>query len=626
MRHFFAAICVLLGGLFTGSVLADPVTWQVHSQRVDVAKYIDYLVEPAEGMPFDELERLPEERWAANPSDSVSFGYRGEAYWFRLAISPQGGTPVPAFLEISYPVLDQVDVYIAEKGEDIRHLRLGDKQPFYARPVHHRNFLIPLELRPGTLQTVYLRVATSSSMQVPLTLWSEEAFYATDQSANIFEGIYYGIILVMILYNLFVYMAVGERSFLYYVGYITAMPMFLASLTGMSFQYLWPEAVWWNDQAIIVFLSLVMIFGSVFTMRFLSVVPRNHPRLSKVTLTGIAGATCLTLAGLFLPYNLLIVPTITLAFLVCTLVLFLGAYRWYHGDPAARYYTVAWVFMLFGGIVLALSKFTVLPRNFLTENATQIGSALGVILLSIALADRINKEKRAAFQAQQRLLREERKVRMAQEKSLQVQQEANAQLEARVQERTRDLERLNSQLLELNATDGLTGLKNRAHFDTAFQSACVKAYRFNQPVSLLVIDIDYFKQFNDTYGHLVGDDCLQMVTQQIRQFVTRPQDLAARYGGEEFVVLLPDTPEDGALQVAEKIRREIEQVRFRVSEDIIRLTVSIGVATLVPTQADQTKVLFEQADAALYQAKHQGRNRVIAQHSLNADDEVTLPG
>jgi diguanylate cyclase len=217
------------------------------------------------------------------------------------------------------------------------------------------------------------------------------------------------------------------------------------------------------------------------------------------------------------------------------------------------------------------------------------------------------------------MLGEERKARMAQEKSLQIQREANTLLEQRVQERTRDLESLNEQLRELSATDSLTGLKNRGYFDRSFQSACVKAFRFGQPLSVLVLDIDHFKRFNDTYGHLVGDDCLQMVSRCIRLYVTRPQDLAARYGGEEFVVLLPDTPEEGAMRVAEKIREEIASTEFRVADEVLHLTISIGVYTVVPERADDTGEIFKRADTALYEAKEQGRNRVVAYRTSAGD-------
>ncbi|MGM0769017.1 MAG: sensor domain-containing diguanylate cyclase [Pseudomonadota bacterium] len=611
MPRLLKRVLIALFGLLPVVATAEPAQWGSHGNRLELSRFVDYWQEPDRPVSVEAVRKLADEQWTANGRDSISLGYGDEVYWFRLSIDNPTARDALTFLEIGYPVLDHVEVYILRGGRLVEQHTLGDKQPFYDRLIHHRHFLVPLDLEAGAGVSIYLRVDTTSSMQVPLTLWDQDAFYAAEQSRSMFEGLYYGIILVMILYNLFVFMAVGERSFLHYVGYIAAMPLFIASLHGVAFQYLWPEATWWNDQSIIVFLNLVVMFGGTFSIRFINVTRENHRLLNSWTVGVVMAAGFLAAAGLVVPYRYMILPTILLGAIGCTTMLILSVVRWIRKDAAARYYTLAWVFMLFGGIVLALSKFTMLPRNLLTENATQVGSALGVILLSIALADRLNREKKRVFDAQQKLLREERKARVAQEKSLRIQQEANTLLEQRVHERTRDLEALNEQLLELSARDALTGLKNRGHFDRAFQSAVVKAYRFEQPLSLLVLDIDHFKQFNDTYGHLVGDDCLQMVAQCIRQYVTRPQDLAARYGGEEFVVLLPDTPEDGALKVAEKIRQEIAKTAFRVSDKMLHLTVSIGICSACPDQADATKELFCRADEALYEAKGQGRNRVV---------------
>lgn len=594
-----------------GAAWSDGAVWSENSERIDLAGDIDYWAENDGPASLDSVVALDDREWQSDGGESISLGYSDMVYWFRFRMANGTDAARSLYLEIAYPVLDRIEFHMLDDGHLLERHVLGDKQPFNERLIHHRNFLVPLTLLPGESRTVYMRVDTTSSMQVPLALWDRDAFFVAEQSRTMFEGFYYGIVLVMILYNLFVYRAVGERSFLYYVGYIAAMPLFLASLHGVSFQYLWPHAIWWNDQAIIVFLNLAIVFGATFSLRFLNVRRHNHPVLNLVTVSLIVISGCLAAAGFIVPYSYMILPSILVAFLGCSVMLTVGVARWLKRDPAARYYTVAWVFMLFGGILMALSKFTLLPRNFLTENATQVGSAIGVILLSVALADRLNQEKVRAFEAQQKLLSEERKARIAQARTLHVQQEANARLEQRVLTRTQDLESLNERLKELSSTDALTGLKNRGDFDRVFKSAVVKAYRFGQTLSLMVLDIDHFKGFNDTYGHLVGDDCLQMVAGCIGEFVTRPQDLAARYGGEEFVVLLPDTPEEGAVRVAQKIRREIAETGFRVSDETLHLTISIGICSACPDHADATKEIFTRADEALYEAKGRGRNRVV---------------
>ncbi|WP_111497588.1 sensor domain-containing diguanylate cyclase [Marinobacter bohaiensis] len=603
---------VFLSGL-TGpaSMLrADPLVLTPFGDQIGLSPHVSYLAEGDEERSLQAIMTLPDRDWAANTEDDVNLGYRDHAYWFRLTLENPQLVELHKILEIAYPVLDSVEIYRIDDGAVGQSWTLGDKQPFNARPIRHRNFLVPLDLPPQSETRLYLRVETASSVQLPMTLWSRDAFFVAEQPHLLLEGLYYGVVLVMILYNLFVFVVVRERSFLYYVGYISAMPLFLASLHGMAFQYLWPESTWWNDHAILFFLNLTVFFGGIFAMRFLTVLPHTHPKLAWTTVTVVIASGVFALVSLAVPYRLMILPSIVLAASGCAGMVLLGSIRWYEKDPAARYFGIAWFFMLFGGVVLALNKFTLLPQNVFTENATQVGSGLGVILLSIALADRINKEKKRAFDAQERLYHEERKVRLAQEKSLAVQQEANALLEQRVQERTQDLEDLNRRLQELSETDNLTGLKNRGFFDRSFRSACVRAYRFGQPLALLVIDIDHFKRFNDRYGHLVGDDCLQMVAQCIRRFVTRPEDLAARYGGEEFVVLLPETPANGAEQVAERIREAIAGTDFRISNEVLNVTVSIGLCCVVPEHVEATKLIFHAADEALYDAKGRGRNRV----------------
>lgn len=624
-RHFrlFCVLLLLFTSLSAFSA-EQAAVWSEYSKRVELSRFVDYWQEPDDATDISQIARLSDKAWTRNGSDNVNLGYGEQVYWFRVALENATSKEANTFLEIGYPVLDHIEVYVGPESRGENALVLGDKQPFYDRPILHRNFVLPITLAASEKTEVYLRVKTTSSMQVPLTLWNQDAFYSVEQSRSMFEGLYYGIVLVMILYHVFVFLAVGEKSFLYYVAFLASMPLFLSSLHGVAFQYLWPEATWWNDQAIIVFLSLLVVSGSFFTLEFINVSWEHHPRLKRWTLGIVVAAGVMAVAGLFVPYKYMILPTIIVAVIGCSTLLVLSIVRWVKKDPAARYYTFAWVFLLFGGIVLAMNKFTMLPRNLLTENATQVGSALGVILLSIAMADRLNKDKKRVLEAQQGLLKEERKARMAQTKTLEIQREANVLLEERVRERTRDLERLNEQLLELSSTDALTELKNRGHFDRVFQSAVVHAYRYQEPLSILVLDIDHFKQFNDNHGHLVGDDCLKMVAQCVRESVTRPQDMAARYGGEEFVVLLPNTPHKGALDVAERIRKAVAAMAFPLSGQTLHLTVSVGVCTELPASAGATEELFSRADDALYQAKANGRNCVVAWTVPSTDAAPTI--
>ncbi len=175
-----------------------------------------------------------------------------------------------------------------------------------------------------------------------------------------------------------------------------------------------------------------------------------------------------------------------------------------------------------------------------------------------------------------------------------------------------DLADANCRLYSLSATDGLTGIANRRAFDEALQKEWSRASRNGTELSLLMIDVDFFKAFNDMYGHPAGDSCLCRSAVAIQAGLRRPPDLAARFGGEEFVALLPGTTPHGARDVAERLRRDVEALAIpHLGSPNARVTVSIGVACVIPQPGDAAMGLIEAADQALYRAKHTGRNRVF---------------
>ncbi|MBM9578434.1 diguanylate cyclase [Leptospira sp. 201903070] len=184
-------------------------------------------------------------------------------------------------------------------------------------------------------------------------------------------------------------------------------------------------------------------------------------------------------------------------------------------------------------------------------------------------------------------------------------------------EREKELEKLTDQLQEVNAyllaiarTDGLTGLFNRRYFDEVLATEWKRCWRTGNSVALLMLDIDHFKLYNDTYGHQAGDQCLKQVSGAIRECARRAGDVAARYGGEEFAVILPETSESNAVIVSRNILEKIEKLRVphSASKTSSIVTVSIGMATLSPSPENSITELIERADKALYLAKEEGRN------------------
>ncbi|HRP98278.1 MAG TPA: diguanylate cyclase [Rhodocyclaceae bacterium] len=180
-----------------------------------------------------------------------------------------------------------------------------------------------------------------------------------------------------------------------------------------------------------------------------------------------------------------------------------------------------------------------------------------------------------------------------------------------------ELKQAHLALQNLASRDGLTGIANRRTFDIQLQREWLRAQRDGAPLSLILADIDYFKRYNDYYGHQQGDACLRQVADALAGAIYRPADLVARYGGEEFAAIMPDTDRHGAFEVAERLREAVSGLRLphACSEVASHVTMSLGVATLVPTPGQQPDHLVAAADAALYAAKHAGRNRAIDAHA-----------
>jgi diguanylate cyclase (GGDEF)-like protein len=229
-----------------------------------------------------------------------------------------------------------------------------------------------------------------------------------------------------------------------------------------------------------------------------------------------------------------------------------------------------------------------------------------MLLLAFALADRYNVMRREKARVREQLL-------LTQQQLVQTLQTSERELEQRVAQRTEELQVLNTKLETLSLTDALTGIANRRHFDDVLTQEWARATRIGAPLALAIMDVDWFKLYNDHYGHPAGDACLRQIAQTLASTVSRSSDLVARYGGEEFVFLAPMTDPAGAQAMARKVVQAVAALALtHAYSPLGHVTLSVGVVSLQPGADGSTETLLRRADAALYQAKHQGRNQVVA--------------
>tara|TARA_R100000306_G_scaffold62537_1_gene72679 strand:- start:21465 stop:23297 length:1833 start_codon:yes stop_codon:yes gene_type:complete len=569
----------------------------------------EVLVDSTNTLELAQVLAQPESRWKPVTTETPSYGFTDDTYWARFTVNNVSSSEQQLLLEVGYALLDSVSLYQRKTDGTFLVQKAGDGIPYSERVMDHRGLLFPVVLAAESRQQFYLKISSTSAMQFPLQLWPVVDFYENDQYHVFWHGLYYGIVFVMVLYNLFLFARIRDRVYLYYVMYISSFSLVQMALSGFAYQLIWPGAVAWNSASIVVLGSTVVLFACVFVQRALKL-RTSFPLLERfLGIIAILAALAAVL-GLFAPYSIMIRFTVVLIIVTCSSILLISYYVWLQSKRQyAALFALAWTMFLFGVLCLALNKFGLLPRTFVTEYAAQFGSALEIILLSYALAERLHEANRQGFKA-------ELKARTANEALLAEQQRHSLLLETTVAERTEALEHalqqvqsLNVELRELSTTDTLTGLRNRRHMDDILQREFLRASRNQSELSLILFDIDHFKSVNDSCGHLAGDQCLQALATAIVPLLRRPPDEICRYGGEEFLIILPETSCEGAIIVAEKIRQRVASLSITTEAGPLQLTISLGVSCFEAGQTPNASLLLRQADEALYRAKTGGRNQ-----------------
>lgn len=612
------AVAVLLA-----AVLACPATARaVDASRatdgpLTLVAQVDLLEDPTGHLTLNDV-RAPvhAQRFAPGPAaaDAFNFGITASAYWFRLTLSNPQTTPLERLLELGYARLSHVTLYHDAPDGQPTTVVTGATQPFESRPYAHRFFVFPLTLAPQSTQTLYLRVQSTTAFIVPLQLWAPAAFHAHERKDYAAQAWYFGMASAMVLFNLLLLAWLRDRVYFDYAGFTLTMALTLAAQNGLVKEFARLSDPLWSD--------LISSFGYSWTIAAALQFVRQ---MLDTRTTQANWDRWLRWLVLFFVLSPLVFLFTGQTFIKAAAVTYLGAVLvavvvglrgvWQR-QRSAYFFVGAFTLLATGAVINALRAMGWVPTNVLTTHAMQIGSALEMVLLAFALADRFNQMRREKAAIQKKLL-------IAQQTLIDSLRQSEQALEQRVDERTSELQALNRKLAALSMTDGLTGIANRRHFDDTLAAEWQRAQRTGQRLGLGMVDVDWFKRYNDHYGHLMGDDCLRRLAQALGTSVNRPGDLVARYGGEEFVILAPNTDSAGLAEIAQRLQNALsQQALAHDTSPYGRVTVSIGLASMAPSAAYTPQVLIERADAALYRAKSQGRNRV---HEYSSNDSNTAP-
>src|SRR5690554_4013828 len=342
----------------------------------------------APGVELTPAEASASGDWQPLANSSANFGYTQDTAWFRFNVPADSRINL---LEIGYSHLDYIAFYLIENGKITETSITGDRFPFAQRPVLNRHFLFPFSADANANPQVLLAVHTSGTLQVPMSLWNSQSFFEHASVEEQLHSIYYGILISVIFFNLFVFFALREEDYLLYVLSTLSYLLLISSLNGTAFQLIWPKSPELHAWATLLAPPLAVIFTLLFSRSFLRL-KQTEPYLNRIALGFVAINAAIIIMTAFVDYSAAVRLSVAVAIPSTLLLTVIGPIQWIRGNPQAGYYTIAWCVLSLGSAITAANKSGLLPSNFITIYGMEIGSALQAILLALALAARLNQE------------------------------------------------------------------------------------------------------------------------------------------------------------------------------------------------------------------------------------------
>jgi EAL domain-containing protein (putative c-di-GMP-specific phosphodiesterase class I)/GGDEF domain-containing protein len=581
---------LLLSGLAAPSLGAeDSYVPQIEYLRVAP----DNNLTPSEALASDDWQTLEEK--------SPNFGYIRDTVWLRFPLSHPATINL---LEVRYSQLDKLTFYLLENGRIARRVETGDHLPFDQRPILHRHFLFPFEQSIASQYEILLEVRTEGAMQVPVRLWNAQTFFEHSSSEDQMHALYYGILITVIFFNLFIYAALREPVYLLYVLSTLGYLLLIGSLNGSTYQFLWSESPALQNHIMLLAVPFSLLFTLVFSRSFLKLT-YTGPVLNRLVLFMIAVNAVVLLMTFFLDYSTGSRLTVALAIPSCLLLTVLGPVQWWKGNPQASYYTVAWAALTVGSAITAANKYGLLPNNFLTTYGMQIGSALEAILLTLALAARIYQERQDKVVARE------------------------AELNALAARRSAELK-----LMDHALHNPLTGLPNRGSLEMMLNDLILRSPERRYAVA--IIHLNNLQSVTKTLGHRNSDRILELASKHYNAVVReRPEAIPIEQSDHRNFYLASLEPQtfafvvdaDAISTVPRAVLKTLEGIRYPIDYlgMQIPLDPALGVA-IFPEHGTDANTLIRRAVIA--EGSDSARERGIAYYKSKKDsysaDRLTL--
>lgn len=383
------------------------------------------------------------------------------AYWIRMPVQYSSRTQNNWIFEFYDQTIDHLEAYVPQKDGTWQKYVTGDQYKFAQRTFMHKNFEIQIPNHGDTTVYYYFKVRSHDFADIRIAFRTVDRFVYYVLNEYFLYGTFYGMVLIIILYNFLVFLAIREMKYIYYIFYIMSVALYAMSLDGIGFQYIWPNRPEWNDIAVGVALYSLILWALIFTRRFLST-KANTSRLDKALKWMIAARTALFLFTLFFYQSLFSYRNIEI--IPLSLIFYTGIVVWYQGYRPARFFVIAYGILFFGFFVRMLVYMNVLPFTIISHYSLHLSFTLEMLFLTFALGDRIRILKDNRDRALKRIIHQH-------EFNMQLKDKVNKELEQKVQERTEELNRKNhafeetnqkleQQAMEINQINSLLDLDN----------------------------------------------------------------------------------------------------------------------------------------------------------------------
>lgn len=558
------ALCVvflLLGSASGASKTLDVVA--LGSGPVSLTEYFAVLEDPSLQLTLDEVQRPAQAgRFSTTllSVDGGSLGYTRSAYWLRLALHNSSDRAIEQIIELAYARISDLQFHQPTAEGGYRTTATGSVTPWATRAYPSRHFVFPVTLPPHSDQVFYFRLQSNSPLIVPAQLWAPEAFHAYERNDYVAQAWYFGMSMAMVLFNLLLFIALRDTIYFLYVFFVTSCALTFADQNGLAKEFLWPDSPTWLDFSTDIGYSISLLALLLFMRKMLDTrvaVPKTD-RLIKL----LAGLYLLSPLAFALSYKNFVAPAAVTYFLTVPVIFGVGLYCARQGQRSAIYFLAAFSMLLVAGAITSLRGWGLLPSNTLTVNALQFGSALEMLLLAFALADRFNEIRREKAKAQHEALQ-------AQQQLVENLQSSERLLEVSVEQRTAELMASNTALEatldDLRATQAQ--LIRTEKMASLGQLVANVAHEINTPIGAV-----------KSSGRSVADaldDALENIPRLFERLDQGERDLFSEliHRAREPKALLSSREERALVR---EVARELEQVSIGDARNKASILVQLG--------------------------------------------------